>query len=126
MPASSISTAAEGDHIQLAGLSNAYLTRPDDQQGDGLGIYHDTNGSKSWGIFDELIAFLPGKSSLAPSTTSSTSDPSPGRLFRAMRSRHLWAIMSETRSRAGPRITTNSTGRKKRITPGMVSLAGRD
>jgi subtilisin family serine protease len=60
--------SAEGDKIQLAGSASAYLTRALTINGvSGLGVYHDTNGSKTWGSLDELIAFLPGKSSLAAS-----------------------------------------------------------
>jgi subtilisin family serine protease len=60
--------SAEGDKIQLAGSASAYLTRALTINGvSGLGVYHDTNGSKTWGSLDELIAFLPGKSGLAAS-----------------------------------------------------------
>jgi len=60
--------ATEHDHIQLAGQASAYLQHVVTLSGvTGLGIYYDTNGSGSWGSKDELIAFLPNKTSLADS-----------------------------------------------------------
>jgi subtilisin family serine protease len=58
--------SAEGDKLQLAGSAGDYLQHVTTIGGvTGLGIYFDTNNNNVWGTRDELIAFLPGKSSLA-------------------------------------------------------------
>jgi len=58
--------SAEGDKIQLAGAASRWLQHVVTIGGtQGLGIYYDSNGGGTWNSSDELVGFLPGKSSLA-------------------------------------------------------------
>jgi subtilisin family serine protease len=57
--------SAEGDKIQLAGAASRWLQHVVTIGGtQGLGIYYDSNGGGTWNSSDELVGFLPGKSSL--------------------------------------------------------------